>query len=83
MTHREIKGRSFVEFGLRPDLTSMLLNNALHSRQTHPCAFEIFWAMQPLEDAKELVGVLHAESDSVVTDVHDSVPILFFLAHFD
>src|SRR5205807_236876 len=59
------RGASF-DFRLRPDLPSVFVNNALHRGQAYAGAFEIFAAMQALEHAEELIGMLHVEADAVI-----------------
>ena len=46
----------------------VLVEDALYGRQPNPGALEVLGAMQPLEHAEQLVGVLHAEADAVVAD---------------
>ena len=46
----------------------MALDDALDQRESHTGAFELFARMQPLEDAKQLLRMVHAETHSVVTD---------------
>ena len=48
-----------------------------------PGALEVLGAMQPLEDAEQLVRVLHAEADAVVADEDDRMPVLLDRSHLD
>ena len=79
----EIKSGAFVGFSLRPDAASVLVNNALHRGQTNARTFEILGPMQPLENAKEFVLVLHVEADAIVADEDDSLLILLVVIDFD
>src|SRR3954467_2214381 len=64
----EIKGCTLIHFRMRPNNALVLLDNSLHRRQAHAGAFEVFRAVQTLEDSKQLVGVLHTEADAIVAD---------------
>src|SRR5439155_22745489 len=66
---REGEGGPALDLGLGPRATAVAMDHALHDRQPHPGALVLLGAVQPLEDAEELVGVLHVESDPVVPDV--------------
>jgi len=46
----------------------MALDYPTNNCQPDSRAFEIFSAMQPLENLKELVHVLHVEAHAIVTD---------------
>src|SRR5882724_6472703 len=61
----------------------MALDDPLHDRQADAGAFELFGRMQPLEDPKQLAGVLHVEPGAVVAHEHDQLACLFDAAHFD
>ena len=56
----------------------MLVNDALHRDQADARAFELICTVQSLEDSEQLVDVLHAEADSVVSNHEDPLPIIFF-----
>ncbi len=56
------------ELRLRPDAPAVALDDALHDRQADAGAFIFLRAVQPLEDAEELVGVAHVETGAVVAD---------------
>ena len=51
----EEKRRALIEFCLRPYPASVLVNNALHRGQANARAFELFGAMQALEDPEQFV----------------------------
>jgi hypothetical protein len=46
----------------------MPLHDPLHDRQTDAGALEVLGAVEPLEDAKQLVGIRHLKSRAVVLD---------------
>jgi hypothetical protein len=54
----------------------MTMDDALNSRQADAGPFERFGLVQTLEDAKQLVGIPHVETDSVVPDEHDRLVFL-------
>src|SRR5208282_5278358 len=80
---REEKCRAFVHFRLGPDAAVVLVDDALHGHQSHSGALKIFGAMEPLEDAEQFVGVLHAETHAIVPDEDHAVAVAFGLAEFD
>src|ERR1700752_832260 len=51
----------------------MSLDDSLRRREPHARAFELLVAMQPVEDAEQLVLVLHVEARAVVGDAIDDV----------
>ena len=57
-----------VDRPLCPHAPPMPLHDSLHDRQTDAGALELLGAVEPLEDAKQLVGVFHLESRTVVPD---------------
>ncbi len=57
-----------VDRPLCPHAPTMPLHDSLHDRQTDAGALELLGAVEPLEDAKQLVRVLHLESRTVVPD---------------
>ncbi len=79
----EIEGCTLVQFSLCPHSASMLLNDALHRGQADARTFELLRAVQPLEDSEQFVDILHVETDAVVSDHEDWLPIFFFVADFD
>src|SRR5688572_13996128 len=74
---RKIKRRAAVQDAFRPDSPAVPGDDALHPRQANAGAFELLRAMQPLKHAEEFVGVLHVESDAVVTHETDYRPSRF------
>lgn len=48
----EVKRRPLIQFGRRPASSAMFLDNALHGRQPHARAFEVFWSVQALKNTK-------------------------------
>src|SRR5260370_7962272 len=52
----------------------MPLHDSLHDRQTDAGALELLGAVEPLEDAVQLVGVFHLESRTVVPDEVRQLP---------
>src|SRR5437016_13683634 len=79
----EIKCRAPVQFRLHPDPATVLLNNALHRGQANARALEIFGAVKALEDAEQLIGILHAEADAIVANENGRIPVFFHLADFN
>src|SRR5581483_10416382 len=69
--HCKVECRALADARLGPDPSAVAVDDALHDRQADAGPLEIFGAMQPLEHAKELVGVFHVEADSVVADEED------------
>ena len=59
------------------------MDNALHDRQPHSSAFILSRAMQPLEDAKELVGILHVKAYAVNPHKVDLLVPLLQTANLD
>src|SRR5262245_31270241 len=68
---REVEGCAPVDGRFGPDTSGMTLYDALCDGQAHAGAFEILGAVQPLEDAEQLVGVLHVEAGAIVADKAD------------
>src|SRR5581483_5998729 len=54
----EVKRRPFSNDRLRPNSTTVPLNNALHGGQADPRASELLLAVQPLKRREEFVGKL-------------------------
>src|SRR5579883_459875 len=59
----------------------MALHNALHSGQANSSAFEVFGAMQSLENAKEFVRIFHVETNPVIANENGG--FVFTLRHSD
>ena len=57
-----------VDRPLCPHAPTMPLHDSLDDRQTDAGALELLGAVEPLEDAEQLVGVFHLESRTVVPD---------------
>src|SRR5262249_21071934 len=51
--------------------------------QTDSGALEIFWTMQALKYAKQLIGIFHAEAHSVVANKNHRLPVFLGLANFN
>src|SRR5947208_9434557 len=79
----EIKCRAPVQFRFHPDPSTVLLNNSFHRGQANARALEIFGAVKALEDAEQLIGILHAEADAIVANENGRIPVFFHLADFD
>src|ERR1700691_4347487 len=63
----EVKRGALAKLGLNPDFPAALFDNALGDRQTDSRAWELA-AMQPLEDAEDLLMVARVDADAVVPD---------------
>ena len=64
-------------------MSPVLAENALDGGQSNSRAFKIFQAVEPLKDAEQLIGILHAKADTVVTDVDHRLAIHCPLPHLD
>jgi hypothetical protein len=64
---RETESGSGIDFRLDPDPASMPLHNFLADSKSHSGA-GVFAAMETLEDAKHLLGILGLDSDAIVFD---------------
>src|SRR5262249_24581000 len=53
------------------DLASVATDDALDGRQSDPGSFELVLLVKPLKYAEQLVGVLHVEADSIVSNADD------------
>ena len=73
---RKIKSRALVHLRIGPNSPAMLLHDALNGGQPDAASFEIVLAMKALKDAKELVGILHAEPHAVVPHREDHFAVL-------
>src|SRR6266576_4643343 len=58
----------------------MFTDNAVDGSETDPGAFEILGAMQPLENAEQLIRVLHIEANAVIAHEHGGIAIHFKVA---
>ena len=79
----EIEGGALIDLGFGPDAAAVAVQDALHQGQADAGALVIFHRMQALEDAKQLVGVLHVEADAVIADEIDGFAVLPLAADFD
>src|SRR5437764_845110 len=57
--------------------------DSIHRGQANARALEIFGAVKALEDAEQLIGILHAEADAIVANENGRIPVFFHLADFD
>ena len=60
------KGRALLDRGLGPDAPAVAVDDALHDGQPHTGALVLLGAVQPLEDAEELVRVRHIKAHAIV-----------------
>src|SRR5436190_21764276 len=58
--------RSTVDGGVGPDTAPVAMNNTVDDGQADAGSFEIFGAMQALENAEELVRKTHVEAGAIV-----------------
>ena len=65
-----------IDFSLRPDLTSMPVNNPSHRRQPDPRAFKILQGMKTLKRFKEFIDVSHIEPHTIITNIVHGSSIL-------
>src|SRR3712207_4752872 len=65
---RKVKGSTPAHAALCPSAPSVSANDTPDGGQPDAGALELLHVVQPLEHAKELVYVLHLESDAVVSD---------------
>jgi hypothetical protein len=77
----EKKRRSlpFDRFG--PNTAAMSMNDPLRGHQSCAQAFEIFTAVQPLEQSEQFMRVLHIKSHTVVADKHGQLAVHDNFAH--
>jgi hypothetical protein len=66
LSRGEAESGPFVHFGLSPNCSSMLLEDAIDSGQAYACSFEFAFVMEALENAKQLLGIFHVEAGPVV-----------------
>src|SRR5579864_4554394 len=79
----EIKCSAFFHLRFGPDAAAVFVNDPLHRGQTDARAVEVFAAMQAMEDAEHLTGILHVESYSVVPHEQNALSIGQNGAYFD
>ena len=58
--------RPFARFGARPDTPAVLLDDALHDRQSNPLAFELLFAVQALKNPKQFPGLLRVKPHPII-----------------
>ena len=61
----------------------MLLDDSLYCRQAYSGTLEIFSPVKSLKDSEQLVGVLHAEADTVIADKDGGISIVLDLSDLD
>ncbi len=66
-----------------PDAPALPEHDALHGGQPDAGARELVGAVQPLEGAEQLVGVLHVEPHTVIAHEEHALPVLFLAAELD
>src|SRR5258708_29606187 len=75
---REIERGSVIGLRFRPDPSSVFVHDPPDRCQSDSSAFKVLRAMEPLEYAKQLIGMLHAETDSVIANENHR-PVRFLL----
>src|SRR3954468_19075945 len=80
---REVEGRAGARAALGPGAAAVALHDAADVGEADPGALELLVAVQALEDAEELVGVLHVEADAVVPDAVDDLAVQRFAGDAD
>ena len=71
------ESRSLVWLRLCPDPSSMLVCDPLHHGQASPVALELIDSVKSLKQSKELPGIGHLETDSIVFDGDTGLPLGF------
>ncbi len=66
--HGKVKSRPVVRRAFRPGSAPVALNDALDVGQTDARALKLSLAVQALEDAEQLVGILRIKAGSVVAN---------------
>jgi hypothetical protein len=61
----------------------MKLSNALADRQSDAGSGYLGWAVQPLEKAKDLIGIVHVEAAAIVLDRNCPPVAIVFGADID
>src|SRR5512142_2488508 len=79
----DIYRRAFIELALRPYAPAMPGDDALHHGETDSLPLEFFHAVQALEHAEQLVGILHVETRAIVLHVVNKLCFLYYTANFD
>ena len=64
-----------VDFGFRPNATTMALDDLLNNGQTHAAAFVFVAAVKPFEGHEQSVDALHVKADAVVGDAIDGATL--------
>jgi hypothetical protein len=77
------ESRAFVYFTFRPNLSTVLPDNALNGRQSHASTLEVLGPVKTLEDAEQLVGVSFVEARAIISNENHRRAILLDLANFD
>src|SRR6266704_6040167 len=67
----EEEGSAVVEVAFRPGAPAMPIDDTANIGKSDTGAFEIRGAMEPLEDAKQLVGITWIEADAVIANEDD------------
>ena len=81
MGREKIKRGAFVDLALGPGAPAVTVNDAADVGQADAGAFKIFLvAVQALEDAEQLVDVLHVKAHAIVPDEEDEITIATILA---
>src|SRR5262245_29056205 len=65
---REIERGTLVDLTLRPGAPFVTVNNSLDVRQSNTGALVVLGWMQTLKYAKELVGIFHVKTDTIVSN---------------
>src|SRR5712692_4354634 len=74
----EVKGRSFIQIGLRPHAAAMPVDDALDYGETDAGPLVFFGAVEPLKDAEKLVRVAHVKASAIVFDKVDGFAVFLF-----
>src|SRR5215471_4875043 len=65
---RKIKGRALIHNPFAPGASAVPCNDALNIRQSNARALKLLHPVQTLKHPKQLVNVLHIESNPIVSD---------------
>src|SRR5919109_1807983 len=83
-SEREGEGRAAVDGRLCPHAPAVAVHDALHDRQPDARPLVVLGAVQPLEDAEELVRVARVEAHPVVADEVDRLrAFVYARSYFD
>ena len=74
----EVEGCPFAQLSLRPDPAAVPVDDALDYGQADAGAFVFLGAVQPLEDAEQLVGIARIKPDPIILDVIDGFLALMY-----